>query len=401
MRLRRVAAWIVVATAGLYAWILAWLHRYRDDSKQAQSDHIIVFVGGLQRTGTTVATKLLMELFTEAVASCQTPANVGTRETLERVQRWRGMSRSYFSDVLKSGGLEGKFVQNVYPYTYLLRDWGQGPVDKFTAGGAASPLATAGNGRLLWSQWADFWDLSKRVLIEKTPENVVMAPFLQSVMRERQTSFVIMLRHPLAWSLAIDKWLKNKYNRASTLMLRPLAARITMWLDVVSRFFADAPVLRRAAALHAERVDLSSASVRRRTLVRLVGRLIGDTPPELGDRSTKSTVFRGYSRANLQYIACWLQGGHLSTKGRRHCAEAKPNIRLERRAELNDLRARFQSNLSTFGYFLPDFHALLCSPHRAGAACQLPRSDVNWSLLDVGLRLDGVDARYRSLLLLQ
>ena len=35
------------------------------------------------------------------------------------LRSWRGVTRRYLDDVIKSGGLEGKFAQNVYPYAHI------------------------------------------------------------------------------------------------------------------------------------------------------------------------------------------------------------------------------------------------------------------------------------------
>ena len=120
--------------------------------------------------------------------------------------RWRGVGRAYLRAVSRSGGLEGKFAQDVYPYVYALRDWGRGGNRglRRLALDADSDLATAENAAKLWDEWKDFWNASAAVLVEKTPENVVRSTFLQALY-PANARFVFVLRHPLAWALAVDK----------------------------------------------------------------------------------------------------------------------------------------------------------------------------------------------------
>ena len=108
--------------------------------------------------------------------------------------------------VARVGGVEGKFVQDVYPYTYLVRDVGRDghTIDSLLpATQAAAPDAAA----RLFKEWSVWWDTSKQVLLEKTPENLVMGPFLQSAFGAHRTRFIFVMRHPLVWALAIEKWI--------------------------------------------------------------------------------------------------------------------------------------------------------------------------------------------------
>ena len=102
-------------------------------------------------------------------------------EAYARQQPWKlqNHTQEYFEGVVRSGGIEGKFIQSVYPYTYLVRDVGingKSLESLLLDVRTASPQAAA----QLYSQWSLFWDTSKLVLLEKTPENLVMGPFLQS-----------------------------------------------------------------------------------------------------------------------------------------------------------------------------------------------------------------------------
>lgn len=382
MRLKYQVCGLLVVTVGWYAWLFWQLAAPRERTRQ-----VVVFVGGLQRSGTTVAASLMAELVGEE-ASLQSLEGAAST-TMDRVRKRRGVSQSYLADVLASGGLEGKIVQDVYPYKYFLRDWGDGQVARFAAGGAEA--ATPAKAQRLWRQWAEFWDTSKRVLIEKTPENVAMSPFLQRLFDDRETAFLVVLRHPLAWALAVDKWLKNKWNRRKTVDLLPMSARLNMWLVVVGKFFDDAPGLRRKCAVHAERLDLAESVDRQRLIRDILSRLTGSAPSDLAHTEA---FFEGYARANLQYVSCWLAGGRVSRRDR-SCQSDRGQVLLADRArELDELRITFQANVSAFGYGLPDFARNLC------AVTCAPPADDRLEANEVGLELGRIATRYRPYIVL-
>ncbi|KAJ1457623.1 hypothetical protein M885DRAFT_496438 [Pelagophyceae sp. CCMP2097] len=273
------------------------------------------------------------------------------------VCRWRNKPKSYFRDVLRSGGLEGKFVQNVYPYTYMLKDYGPHGLRRIALNETSS-LATPDNAARLMQQWGAFWNASSRIWIEKSPENVVQARFLQGLLEapRRTTAFLFVLRHPLAWALAVDKWLVNKWNRRSTTAIRATAARIAMWLDVSQTMVDDLPHLRRALVVHAE------------TLVR---------PIRMPNCCEAPPRRRSAPRAKL-------------AKSKRSCvvdAEAPNATAHARRRELAAIRARHEARLNSFGYslFLGDDAA--ASP---GGDDRTPFGGLN-----SGLRFDRVQPRLR------
>lgn len=183
-----------------------------------------LFVGGLQRSGTTAVSKLLGSLpFTSKLTM--------TEGQMAQNKPWRvqNMTMEYFYDVVSEGDVEGKFIQDVYPYKYILdivgRSSSEGAhggsiaeiVRRETLGYDYKPAAAAAEGRLqmgptLLSQWEPYWNMSKAVLVEKTPENVLMAPFLERLFGEELAEpvfFLFTLRHPVAWALAVEKWISG------------------------------------------------------------------------------------------------------------------------------------------------------------------------------------------------
>lgn len=52
--------------------------------------------------------------------------------------------------------------------------------------------------------WAPYWDVSKRVLLEKSPPNLVRMRFLRALFP--RSRFIVVVRHPAAVAMATSKW---------------------------------------------------------------------------------------------------------------------------------------------------------------------------------------------------
>lgn len=134
-----------------------------------------VFLGGLHRSGTS----LLHDCLTDHSETS------GFRDT--------GVPED-----------EGQFLQSVYP---IGRTYGGPGIYGFTPAAHLTEDDTKATGFVagaLYEQWAPHWDLRKRVLVEKTPQNLIMSRFLQA--QFPQAHFVFIVRHPLANALATAKW---------------------------------------------------------------------------------------------------------------------------------------------------------------------------------------------------
>ena len=70
-----------------------------------------------------------------------------------------------------------------------------------------SPLVTEQNRRKLFAEWSPYWDLTKKYLLEKSPPNLIRTRFLQAMFPA--SSFIIMMRHPLAVSYATRAWYRH------------------------------------------------------------------------------------------------------------------------------------------------------------------------------------------------
>lgn len=95
---------------------------------------------------------------------------------------------------------EGQHLQTVYPKAYELGGmlgYALHPESKFTE---LSKECTAENAAQLFESWSQYWDMSKRVLVEKTPNHMVMMRFLQCLFSPERSKFVVTIRHPFGAS---------------------------------------------------------------------------------------------------------------------------------------------------------------------------------------------------------
>ncbi|KAG8459577.1 hypothetical protein KFE25_000933 [Diacronema lutheri] len=231
-----------------------------------------VFVGGLQRSGTTLVEAWLA--YASDVNVSFLSAKHLSPDRYEALAPWalHNFSRAYFESVIASGGLEGKFVQDVYAYRNLFHEMGvrgEAAIDALALGAADVPRAeadrTAARARLL-AQWQVYWvpahvvnvaaaesegsgaagewvdepvgergdearlaaPRAPHYHIEKSPENVLIAPFLCALLAPLPSRLVVAARHPLVWALATGKWVRDDF-----VHMRDVAERIRAWLAVM------------------------------------------------------------------------------------------------------------------------------------------------------------------------
>jgi hypothetical protein len=137
----------------------------------------LVFVGGLHRSGTTPLTRVL-----------------GAHPRMSGLQG-TGVTED-----------EGQHLQSVYPPALTYGGPGRfafAPEAHLTE---TSPLVRPDSAERLVRAWAPYWDLSRDLLVEKSPPNLVMGRFLQSVFPG--SALIVVLRHPVVVALSTVKWRK-------------------------------------------------------------------------------------------------------------------------------------------------------------------------------------------------
>ncbi|KAL1495743.1 hypothetical protein AB1Y20_016606 [Prymnesium parvum] len=330
---RRAALLLLLLRAG-DASLPEWAHR-RLEAKDA---HGYIFMGGLQRSGTT----WLEGLVASPLVSGLSFDNVAPREYEARAP-WllQNHTRAHFEMVARFGGVEGKFVQDVYRYVYLVRDVGREGRNLSSLFPAASD-ASADAAARLFGEWSLFWDTSRPLLLEKTPENLLMAPYLQAAFAPR-VAFVFVMRHPLVWSLAIEKWVG-----ADFLALRTVEARVAFWFDCMAAAAAQLPSLRDATL-----VQLEVLSASPQLQLALARHLL--CAAAAGGGARRPAAIRAADEigaSSRAYVRCWLAGLEFKTSlkrcaPRRAAADASAD---ENRWRLAQLRAEEEGRALRFGY---------------------------------------------------
>lgn len=137
--------------------------------------HRLVFVGGLHRSGTSP------------------------------VARWLGAHPevSSFTDTGVHED-EGQHLQDVYLPARSHGGPGRFALDANAHLTETSALVSASSKARLWASWSRYWDLSKPVLLEKSPPNLLRMRFLQALFPGSR--FVVVVRHPIAVAYATRKW---------------------------------------------------------------------------------------------------------------------------------------------------------------------------------------------------
>jgi hypothetical protein len=218
---------------------------------------------------------------------------------------------------------EGQHLQSVYPPGCRF-----GPVNRYAFDPRAhlteaSPLAREETARAIWNEWTTHWG-DRRVLVEKSPPNVIRTRFLQHLFPDAR--FVILLRHPIAVAFATLKWNAERIDDL-----------LQHWLVCYERFAEDRRRLDHVEVLHYEDlVDQPSA-----TLNRIYGFL------GLESYTPDADIQSGL---NEQYFRLW-----------RERPVGRFNVAPVRAAARWYCRLQFEERVNRFGYSLD-----LSSPRRPG-----------------------------------
>jgi hypothetical protein len=220
---------------------------------------------------------------------------------------------------------EGQFLQSVYPPAFTYGGAGLYGFDPRSHLDERSPLATAENGAKLRAEWMRHWDPECAILMEKSPPNLVHTRFLQALFANAR--FVVILRHPIAVSLATAK-------RGGI----PLYTLIEHWLVCHERFRADLAHLRQVHVLRYE-----DFTARPQATLDEIWRFVGLESVPLAE------PVRSH---NAPYLEQW------ETLGRSPWGSAYQAA----------IRRRFGTRVAAFGYRLDDPEALATGPLGAAGA---------------------------------
>ena len=339
------------------------------------SPHKFLFVGGLQRSGTSTLASLLGEV--PGVSGLRfdalDPRHMETAPWKRQVDVHTGtwMKYAYFKEVVATGGAEGKLLQAVYPYRYAVFDAKHAPLRALLAHPTAlSPLLTARARAALWADWRRFWPPG-RVMLDKSPENVLMAPFLQALFGARRAAFAFVLRHPLCWALVAAKWGCEWHpipgagaaagadaEPAKAPRLECLEHLLDVWFAVHEQLLGALPSLRAAVVLRAEADEWLTAPA---PWLRAVG--AADAPPP--DAAARwAATHASFRRASHRYVHCFLSGW-APRRGRKGapaeaaaaaeaddpCADGVREVDGgERLRWLATVGARYEARAAAFGY---------------------------------------------------
>jgi hypothetical protein len=166
--------------------------------------HQLVFLAGLHRSGTTLLARLL-------AAHPQVSGFSGSGAPAD----------------------EGQHLQSVYPSDHehgRPGRFGFAPEMHLTE---SSPLVSEQSAATLFEEWSPHWDLSRPLLLEKSPPNLLKTRFLQALFPN--SAFVVLVRHPIPVSLATARWRRTRrYHRL-----------LEHWLRCHALFEADRDQLER------------------------------------------------------------------------------------------------------------------------------------------------------------
>lgn len=140
--------------------------------------HKYLFICGLNRSGTTILQKVLSSA----------PNASGFHNT----------------GVLMD---EGQHLQSVYRQAKHYEGAGKYCFHKEANLTENSSLLNQTNNDKLRMEWNLHWDLSKEILIEKSPMNLIMMRYLNEIFEHAY--FLVIIRHPVAVSYATQKWSKT------------------------------------------------------------------------------------------------------------------------------------------------------------------------------------------------
>jgi hypothetical protein len=182
--------------------------------------HRFIFLAGLHRSGTTLLARLL-------AAHPQISGFSGSGAPAD----------------------EGQHLQSIYPSDHEYGRPGRFGFAKEMHLTESSPLVSEQSAATLFEEWSPYWDLSRPLLLEKSPPNLLKTRFLQALFPG--SAFVVLVRHPIPVSLATARWRRTRrYHRL-----------LEHWLRCHALFEADREHLERVYVTQYEQLVRDPANV--------------------------------------------------------------------------------------------------------------------------------------------
>lgn len=229
--------------------------RYSDAYLSSVDTSRFVFIGGLHRSGTSPLYRLMSENPTiSAFRNTGVPEDEG-----QHLQSVYPAARAY--------GGPGKFA--FFPEAHLTE---------------SSSLVSDENRLMLLREWGRYLDYDRTLYLEKSPKNLIQSRFLQALFPGSR--FIFIVRHPIAVSLATQKWAKTPVDD----LLEHWRVAHEIYLD--DRRFIDRTVLVRYEDIAQDRL------------------LILQNISALCDAPISESSIQ-FVDLNAKYFASWEAGGHI------------------------------------------------------------------------------------------
>ena len=111
----------------------------------------------------------------------------------------------------------------------------------------ASEFATEYNRLKLYAEWRRYWDVSKPILVEKSPRHMLMTRLLQYYFTAERSFFIVVMRHPYG---TVREIMNGRYQ----MFYRDCGAEaIAHWLMIYETLFEDLQHIQHRVVMHLEK----------------------------------------------------------------------------------------------------------------------------------------------------